>query len=109
MSWKMRAKASFLPLTRLRLQHQTRHHWKPLPKDWNAWPFRLRMLRTKPIPASADTAWCALTNIPEAIQHPRGLALRGSWSMLSGSHLTFTASEDFPANGQGGSANPLFL
>ncbi len=55
--------------------------------------------------AAADTARCALTNIPEAIKHPRGLALGGSWSALSGSHLTFTASEDFLANGHGGSAN----
>jgi 5-formyltetrahydrofolate cyclo-ligase len=44
-------------------------------------------------------------NIPEAIQHPRGLALGGSWSALSGPHLTFTASEDILANGHGGSAN----
>lgn len=56
----------------------------------------------------ADTARCALMNIPEAIQHPRGLALGGSWSVLSGPHLTFTASEDFLANGHGGSANHSF-
>ena len=54
-----------------------------------------------------DTARCALTNIPEAIQHPRELALGRSWSVLSGSHLTFTASEDILANGHGGSTNQM--
>jgi hypothetical protein len=54
---------------------------------------------------AVDTARCALMNIPEAIIHPRELALGRSWSALSGSHLTFTASEDIPANGHGGSTN----
>jgi hypothetical protein len=40
-----------------------------------------------------------LANIPEAIQHPRGLSLPGPWSGSHGPHLTFTASEDIPANG----------
>jgi 5-formyltetrahydrofolate cyclo-ligase len=48
----------------------------------------------------------ASANIPEAIQHPWELSLSGSWSDLYGAHLTFTASEDIPANGHGGPANP---
>jgi hypothetical protein len=48
----------------------------------------------------------AFANIPEAIHYPWGLALGGSWSVLSGSHLTYLASEDIPAHGRGGSANP---
>ncbi len=50
----------------------------------------------------------AYANIPEAIHNPWGLALGGPWSVLSGSHLTYLASVDIPANGQGGSANPKY-
>ena len=43
-----------------------------------------------------------LANIPEAIHHPWGLSLSGSWSGAYGPHLTFLASVDIPANGQRG-------
>ena len=41
-------------------------------------------------------------NIPEAIQHPRGLSLTRSRSELHGPHLTLPASEDIPEYGHGG-------
>jgi hypothetical protein len=66
----------------------------------------LRLFKNQSIMDDGGTARCAPSNIPEAIQHPRGLALGGSWSVLSGPHLTFTASEDIQANGHGGSTNP---
>jgi hypothetical protein len=66
----------------------------------------LRLRQKQRIMTDGGTARCAPSNIPEAIQHPRGLALGGSWSALSGPHLTFTASEDIQANGHGGSTNP---
>jgi cell division protein ZapA len=56
-----------------------------------------------------DRRWRALPGtsprkIPEAIHHPRGLSLPGSWSDAHGPHLTLQASEDIPANGHGGPA-----
>ncbi len=61
----------------------------------------------RPIPLDGGSCLVrAYANIPEAIHYPWGLALGGPWSVLSGSHLTYLASEDIPANGQGGSANP---
>jgi len=45
--------------------------------------------------------------IPEAILHPWGLSLPGPWSDAHGPHLTFWASVDQRANGQGGPATPL--
>jgi hypothetical protein len=47
----------------------------------------------------AVSAGCAHANIPEAIHHPWGLSLVGSWPELHGPHLTFLASEDIHANG----------
>ncbi len=45
--------------------------------------------------------------IPEAIPHPWGLSLPRPWPDAYGPHLTYLASEDIPANGHGGSANPF--
>src|SRR5579859_1495737 len=79
-------------------------------RRWNAAPsgskLSLRGLRSPArAPRSVSGGYCpvrALANIPEAIQHPRGLSLVGPWSVLHGPHLTLTASEDIPANGHGG-------
>ncbi len=48
----------------------------------------------------------SIRSIPEAISHPRELSLRRSWPDVYGSHLTLMASEDLPANGHGGPADP---
>ena len=48
----------------------------------------------------------SIRSIPEAISHPRGLSLRRSWPDVHGPHLTLMASEDLPANGHGGPADP---
>ncbi len=48
----------------------------------------------------------SIRSIPEAISHPRALSLRRSWPDVHGAHLTLMASEDLPANGHGGPADP---